>query len=74
MEPQAKELLTVEEPVSVTFSDGRTATGILWMNASRRGPWVVEYDGRRASDGRTYQTAEIRAVARAQLREMARRS
>ncbi len=68
------ELLTTAEPITVMFSDGRSISGTLWMEPSRRGHWEIEYDGKRASDNRAHQiTAEIRVAARALLRELGRR-
>jgi hypothetical protein len=68
-----RELLTTGEPITVTFSDGRSVFGTLWMNPSQRGQWEIEYEGQRKSDNRTYQNAaDIRVAARALLRQLGR--
>ncbi len=65
--------LTVSKPISTTRKDGSVVAGTMWMHASRRGGFEVEYDGRRASDGRTDYTSEghMTSIARAILAEMA---
>ena len=68
-----RELLTASEPITVTFSDGRSVSGTLWMNPSQRGQWEIEYEGQRSSDNRTHQNAaDIRAAARTLLRQLGR--
>ena len=66
-------VLTVSEPLSITRRDGSTAHGTVWMHASRRGRFEVEYNGMRRSDERTDYTSEvhIRMIAKLLLRELA---
>jgi hypothetical protein len=68
------ETLTVWKQIEATCWDGRvvTGTGTLWMNASRRGRFEVEYNGMRRTDGRSDYTneAEINFFARRLLLEM----
>jgi hypothetical protein len=65
--------LTVSEPISATLADGSVAHGVLWMHASRRGGFEVEFNGRRSSDYRRdyVDDGQIRAWARVILAEMA---
>jgi hypothetical protein len=67
------ETLTVWKQIEATCWDGRVVTGTLWMNASRRGRFEVEYHDMRRTDGRSGYTneAEINFFARRLLLEMA---
>jgi len=64
---------TVSESITVTLSDGKIATGILWLHPSLMGSFEVEYNGIRKPDGRTDYTnvGHIRAIAKVILKEMA---
>ncbi|MGQ0741597.1 MAG: hypothetical protein ACT4OG_04795 [Alphaproteobacteria bacterium] len=71
--PDQFDALTISEPLTVTLPSGQTVTGTLWMHASRKGRFEVEYGWRRKSDGRTDHTSEghIRGIAKMILIELA---
>jgi hypothetical protein len=65
--------LTISIPLSTHLRNGACVSGTLWMHASRRGRFEVEYRGMRKSDGRSDYTNEghMKAIGVMILREMA---
>jgi hypothetical protein len=70
---QAQSEFTESERLSVKLKDGTVVSGTLWLHASRRGGFVVEYQGIRHSDYRNDYTSEndLKGAARMMLREVA---
>lgn len=66
---------TQSEQLSVKLENGTVVTGTLWMSPSRRGSFMVEYEGIRHTDHRNDYTSEkeLKSAARMILREVAER-
>ena len=64
--------LTVRKRIEATCWDGRVVTGTLWLNATQRGRFEVEYNGERRTDGRSdyANEAQINFFARRLLLDM----